>query len=468
MDDQQGKKMNDDHKREHSMNDDESKSNKKQRTCFTNEYQGWKVPSDRYSIPIITEDLDAEQFYHNYIKQRRPVVLRYDKLPKEFCRLEEWKKNNLHLQKLAGQESVVVEQRLNKNDSFGKGRKELNMKFGDFLRNFVEKGDDSHYLTTQDVQADPETGRPDLIAPFMKALKNDFPYRPQLMGHLIPSNINLWMGSSNGASSGLHHDYHDNLYIVLRGEKRFRLYSPHDAESMYTRGTLERIHPNGRINHVGETTTAYGADVKAHMAAQAAQAQAEAENNLMKAEQAVADGLPGAEEALEKAEARLEETMEAMLDAEFSDEDESSEGDDDEHELKEDNDDVLEKFEGEQRIVDKTVSDPNNFSRIEPHLLPSLDDDNNKTKEKLRAEYPKFLQAKSAICHIKEGDMLYLPASWFHEVTSFRSKDGHLALNYWFHPPDAIDCFNDPYSTKFWEQDYEQRMENSKEYTDVN
>lgn len=50
--------------------------------------------------------------------------------------------------------------------------------------------------------------------------------------------------------------------------------------------------------------------------------------------------------------------------------------------------------------------------------------------------------------HLKPGQMLYLPASWWHEVTSSTgSLDDntdknqvpiHMALNYWFHPPDAL------------------------------
>lgn len=65
---------------------------------------------------------------------------------------------------------------------------------------------------------------------------------------LSPSNLS-WTA---GASSGLHHDFHDNLYILLRGRKRFRLYPPTDAPNMYTHGILKRIHSNGRIVYEGQ------------------------------------------------------------------------------------------------------------------------------------------------------------------------------------------------------------------------
>lgn len=65
----------------------------------------------------------------------------------------------------------------------------------------------------------------------MTQLEGDYPLRPSLMGSLVPQNLNIWMGrSQEGTSSGLHHDYHDNLYVLLRGRKAFRLYSPADAQ----------------------------------------------------------------------------------------------------------------------------------------------------------------------------------------------------------------------------------------------
>jgi hypothetical protein len=45
------------------------------------------------------------------------------------------------------------------------------------------------------------------------------------------------------------------------------------------------------------------------------------------------------------------------------------------------------------------------------------------------------------VCEVNAGEMLYLPAGWFHEVTSFggASSGGHFAFNYWMHPPDHLD-----------------------------
>ena len=59
------------------------------------------------------------------------------------------------------------------------------------------------------------------------------------------------------------------------------------------------------------------------------------------------------------------------------------------------------------------------------------------------------------------GEVLYLPAGWFHEVTSLNGDDDvhsdtpsvHMALNYWFHPPDNLDPVNGhrkPYLRPFW------------------
>lgn len=55
-----------------------------------------------------------------------------------------------------------------------------------------------------------------------------------------------------GSSSGLHHDFHDNLYVLLRGSKRFRLFPPSSAPDMYVAGRITKVHANGRIVYEGQ------------------------------------------------------------------------------------------------------------------------------------------------------------------------------------------------------------------------
>ena len=260
---------------------------------------------------------------------------------------------------------------------------------------------------------------------------------------------------------------------------------------MYTRGALVKVHPNGRINYDGELTTAYGADLKSDAAAKAAKAKNDAEKELLIAEQAVKDGKLNAKDRLDHAEEMLDMAMEALIDAEAGSENEDAddsgdENEDDDEEGLFDSAKAFNEDEGDQidddgksapseddcegvncygddfnlefggRLVDKTVRNPNNFSKVNHDIL---DDDSE-----LCAEYPEMLNASAAFCEVNAGEMLYLPASWFHEVTSFggKNQNGHLAFNYWFHPPDSLDSFQNPYSTDFWPNDFSQRCEKNE------
>ena len=534
-------KVNQDKVTHHNFDDGDDVNSKRAKSITQpssmNHYTGWKVPSDNYIIPTIRighsddddNEITPESFYSEYIRQRKPVVLRVhknndgssdgnnnssgstdsrSKLPSiidDLSKLYKWKDVQYLKSQIDSKVKVMVEQRssgtstsCNNNTSsnnsngaatttssttttieesttttFGNGN-EISITFHNFL-NLLQSGSTNHYLTTQDVQCNTD-GRPELMSQFMKCLQHDITLQPKIMGGLILQNVNLWMGNTapatagggrsddaatavasdstncygtydnnsninnkdkgsskgiiKGISSGLHHDYHDNLYIVLKGTKRFRLYSPHDTERMYTRGKLLKVHPNGRINYVGEETTAYGSDIKSDLAAKASRRKERAEQLLMEAERAVELGKVGAEQLLEEAELELENAMDDILDAEMDD-------DDDDDYDNDCNDDcnggrvIIESFgnEKQQRLVDKTVKDPNNFSHIKPHML----DDTTLLNER----YPNFLDATSAYCTVEEGDILYLPSSWFHEVTSFSSDsnvegkttgDGHHHL----------------------------------------
>uniref|UniRef100_A0A7S1XRY0 JmjC domain-containing protein n=1 Tax=Phaeomonas parva TaxID=124430 RepID=A0A7S1XRY0_9STRA len=305
-------------------------------------------------------------------------------------------------------------------------------------------------------------------APLVGALEEDFPLRPELAPVLIPANINLWMGRSrDGASSGLHHDYHDNLYLLLRGRKCFDLFSPKHAEALYPRGDLVRVHKNGRINYAGKETFADGHD-------EASEKAVAAFKQLKAAEM----------DAEDEDEDKLDAALEAVLDAEMAgqdDEDFDDDFDDEEDDCEPsfgDGDegtddpralgaalDFSERSAGEAALgkpkaeganggrgaaEEQEKTPPDNFSRI----------DLSQPREAILRGFPRFHEAKQLECEFQEGSMLYLPAGWFHNVTSFSGEDKsgvHMALNYWFHPPDGTGLAK-PYSTDFWQEAFAERF----------
>lgn len=449
---------------------------------FVNEYKGYEFAekiNDIERIPV--DSVSPEEFYTKYVCTRTPVVLTGFLQDPEFTAPKMWCKSDDRLIELAGDTKLTVERRGDINEKFGKGIA-VEMPFRDLLQ-LIAGGDEMHYLTTQEVAFE-EDGRPEVMAPFMKQLQRDFPVRPKLMGHLIPQNINMWMGNNkHGSSTGLHHDHHDNLYILLRGKKRFRLYSPGDADKMYVRGRLAHVYPNGLINYVGKETTAYGADPAAEREALAAIERTAAEAELAEAEQAVEAGEPGAQARLKAAENRLEQAMFGVLradDSEGEDDEEFENGafhfeeseaeGDDESELGELDDLALDPEEEEAQkkaakrdAAQAEITYPVSFSQVDTFRLR----DGEAARREVDNEFPKFKDAKVAFCDLAVGDMLFLPASWFHEVESFGSEqgNGHLALNYWYQPPDQLtpENFTTPYSSDFWQRDWDQRFESKQE-----
>lgn len=114
---------------------------------------------------------------------------------------------------------VKVEVRANTKQSFGRGSTCV-MPFHQFMTRF-QAGDDTVYLSAQEVNipmfsgcslcmhwhavthshaasatqvAVASDGHPDLCAPPVLQLLGDLPLQPQIMGALVPQQINLWMG----------------------------------------------------------------------------------------------------------------------------------------------------------------------------------------------------------------------------------------------------------------------------------
>lgn len=277
-----------------------------------------------------------------------------------------------------------------------------------------------------------------LLQPPLSNLYKDkaFPLVPSWLSSLIPQQINLWMGSSkqkelqlndelsvenigkaipgNGNSSGLHHDHADNLYILIEGTKRFTLYSPIDALKLFTVGQIFKVFENGLIDY---EVNQFAANWK-HL------------RN---------DGAMLADIAAWK----------------LSNEDYSTMS-------KKELLSIVNETDGTAIHAPSTGCDPPSFSKVPPLLLHLNEiDDNAKLLKFAEEHFPGLLQLNKLEVWLKPGDMLYLPAGWFHEVSSF--TDGgessvHTAINYWFIPPTES-CFDKPYQDSFWTQDFNHTLE---------
>lgn len=279
----------------------------------------------------------------------------------------------------------------------------------------------------------------ELFQPPLTTLHKDIPLQLPLFNTLVPQQINLWMGYNNpsnqetqkkafknlegtpldqlspealgklvdvnGTSSGLHHDHSDNLYILVSGIKRFTLFSPFDAYKLYTVGNILNIYQNGVINYKSD-------------------------------EQAPSWKF-------------INDDGSIMLNTDSP-------------------------TSGGEKVLMSNISsqllalDPPNFSQIPPLLLHLQQLKNQDLLSKLTKFVAKYFPELATLdkyeVWLKPGDMLYLPSSWFHEVSSFPDdtdstkathalSNVHLAINYWFAPPNN-DSYSMPYKDDYWYKDF--------------
>ena len=466
------------------------------------EYAGWTPPSSGAPHAVDrapAAETSPRRLYEEYISKRRPVVLTGGLANTPWARAGETWTDAFLLAHPEGETRVRVETRAGTDESFGVGTYET-MRFRDFVALFA-KGDETVYLTASPASVDAH-GRPEVAsAPASFLVGEDrparVPFRPELAGNLVPANVNLWLGaagSSKTASSGLHHDHHDNLYVLLRGEKRFELYAPDAVEAMYPTGAVRRVRANGRIDYEETGDLAEDGDdgsLRRRVASHAVRL-AEAEVELAQAE--VDAEAPGAEARLERAEAALDAAMDATM-GDGGDDDDDDGDDAFEPAGRDDFDDVQDSdldasnasdasdasaeragdgFGGEKegRRGDRSVDtrdgggdeadgrqmDPPSFSRASRDLK-----ENRALSEKdFGARFPLFRAAyetRRMETTVSAGEILYLPAGWFHEVRSGNARDtNHAALNYWFHPPATGAPFDTPYGSEqrqdLWERDW--------------
>eukprot|EP01090_Pellita_catalonica_P023596 TRINITY_DN981_c0_g1_i1.p2 TRINITY_DN981_c0_g1~~TRINITY_DN981_c0_g1_i1.p2 ORF type:complete len:402 (+),score=77.14 TRINITY_DN981_c0_g1_i1:29-1207(+) len=356
---------------------------------------------------------DAAHFFAECVKKRRPCVL-------EGFDDEDWKGDVWdfdYLKQKAGDAEVQVELK-GKNGAFGNADPRVRMKFESFLTK-LEKGETSMYLTTQYEDEDDETQFP----PPTNFLRSDFPAVPKLLGNLRLQQVNLWIGHSPAeTSSGLHHDFHDNLYILLRGSKRFTLYPPQDADKMYLHGQVQTIHPNGLICYQnGPSVRSDGATLE-EVAKWKFDNFQDSNGNILQMEVT--------ESQSEDDEVDLNALLQRAQDGDIAGFDDVNLGDGD-----------LSGDDSEENETEGT-KEPDSFSKI-PSSALRLDPPGGK-------EFPLLAKARKEEVTLTAGSALYLPASWFHEV---RSSGVHVAFNYWLKPPShpLTSSFAQPYEDNYWE-----------------
>lgn len=195
------------------------------------------------SVARIDHPHPLADFYLNYFIARQPVIIRTRSLAELDWRTDRW--TNEYLNHKAGGQSVAVLTSHNRNDFvLGKAKYET-MLFQEFIARAMAKpdGDETVYLNLQDSAKDRM-----LEAPLLQLI-GDFSI-PVYFKDLILRCMNLWMGNSpNEIVTPLHHDFNDNLYVVVEGRKHFTLFPPSQAANLYTRGKLLEVEQNGNIRY---------------------------------------------------------------------------------------------------------------------------------------------------------------------------------------------------------------------------
>ncbi|HEY1992598.1 MAG TPA: cupin-like domain-containing protein [Gammaproteobacteria bacterium] len=192
------------------------------------------MPVERVDFPISLDD-----FYLRFYTRRLPAVIRTRSLAQLGWQTHQW--SNEYLAHKAGAQQVVVQKRGGEAYS-PESSAYVPMLFADFLRQVMARpgGDDRHYLNLQTDK---------VIEPPLLQLLGDFSIPPYFKDMQLRC-INLWMGNSDTAiTTPLHHDFNDNLYVVVEGRKRFTLFPPEQAPNLYPRGQLLGVEPNGIIRY---------------------------------------------------------------------------------------------------------------------------------------------------------------------------------------------------------------------------
>ncbi|KAI0464736.1 hypothetical protein LJB42_002359 [Komagataella kurtzmanii] len=446
-------------------------------------YEGYTVSASS-SIEIMdVNELDWNLMYSRFVSQRKPCLIDGVMPGLNLNIFQPHLLNEL----LDYGEVLEVEQKI--NGGFGSNVQRLQMRFEELMEN-LRTGKGDLYLTTQyggedenderkeeeeegniensgtegfDDNSDTETcslvslstsfhddfedlddlddlEKPRLFIqpPLCNLSSSILPSSPSFLDKLAIQQVNLWLGSArptplaldplktdlgvgncvpNGTSSGLHHDHADNLYIPIHGRKRFTLFSPQDAPNLYTQGNIATIYENGVVDYITNKNAPNWRHIRD-------------------------DGAIIGEVCrwkLEQQSDSLSETQQKLLLEQIKEEDK-----------------LLASFSSVPKV------EPPSFSRIPPALLHIQEVESVEDRARLHKlsqnGYPLLSKCHSLIVDLEPGQMLYLPAGWFHEVKSYGEEEEspefpyvHEAINYWFEPPNGSTS-DRPYEDSYWSE----------------
>ena len=407
-------------------------SRKRHRDDIVNDYAGYRLTKN--SNPrdfIVSNTPNSKEFYEKFVSQRKPCVIQGHFGPETDSVGPPWTLTKNMLLEAAENELVQVERRLSADESFGQARTQERqevMTLGGFL-NLSKEVASMYYLSTQTDNSSDDV-LTHISTPCKQLMQQGrIPSRLLVAGNLVLHSCHLWMGVA-AASSGLHHDFHDNIYVLLKGAKKFRLYSPDSAQHMYVHGKIDFIHANGLLSYQGRETRQDG--VPWSLIHQDKDNQKDQSSN-------------DDDDKEEDEEEDEEEEIVFGKGADYASTDDEVDWD----EMGTDDFDKLVESESATKDSDSDSENENDnpppsFSRITPQQLYG-------DPKQLTKMYPDFATCPSVTIELKAGQTLFLPAGWFHEVSSSANSSDlcHMAINYWYYPPDNLSSFEKPYQDDY-------------------
>jgi hypothetical protein len=391
-----------------------------------NKYSGF-TPSTHWRPEVVDASIDPEVFFNRYIAQRVPVII--SKMTDPLFHLAAWTELP---------DSHLYVEHCDKSQTFGTGVKSK-MLLSELLDRF-KHGEDGFYVTTQPLPEDSNGRTTSLYASPVTEMISHLPVRPLLMGRLVPSTINAWLGASRkGSSSNLHHDYHDNLYVLLSGRKRFTISCPALSSNMYPYGSISRVHPNGLINYGTNLTRGDGAvmaDVLQYLqgklrSARGEQQRSKATTQLNAAQllaQELDDACPISDDdetvpSAASSTAAANDMWAALTRVLPAKKQQTARQATTPMKKKESKRDTS--ITRSAAASDSTSTMPCHFSQID---LPGIrlrsvagaeGFSSAQQSPEIAARWPRFQDAALATFDLEAGQMLFLPAGWWHEVVSF-------------------------------------------------